>query len=130
MKYQIYPLDNQLPLCTIVCTVTVQWTYDKFIFIVLFTAPESEWQMVLVEIEKILCNNSLIHLFVIWYVSACNWPPLEQYFIQINKTLSVLFLVTIYVLHNVVQVFNKYAQQLLNPSVISHIVAWETLSHN
>jgi len=47
--------------------------------------------------------------------------------IQINKTLSVLFLVTMYVLHNVVHVFNKCTPQLLNPSVISHIVARETL---
>jgi len=65
VKYQIYPLDSQIFLYTTVCTVKVQLTYDKFIFNVLVTEPESEWQIVLVEIEKNLCNNSLIHLFII-----------------------------------------------------------------
>jgi len=35
--------------------------YDKFIFTVLVKEPKSEMQMVLMEMEKILCNQSLIH---------------------------------------------------------------------
>jgi len=64
VKCQIFPLDNQLSLCTIVCTVKGQLTYDKFVFTVLVKEPKSEMQMVLMEMEKILCNQSLIHSFV------------------------------------------------------------------
>lgn len=60
VKCQIVPLDNQLSLCTTVCTVEGQLTYYKFVFTVLVTEPKSEKQKVLVEMEKKLCNHSLI----------------------------------------------------------------------
>lgn len=52
VKCKIFPLDNLLSLCTIVATVEGQLTYDKFTFTVLVTEPESELQMVLMEMEK------------------------------------------------------------------------------
>jgi len=64
VKYQIFPLDNHLSLCTIVCAVEGQLTYYKFVFAVHVTEPKSKKKMVFVEMEKILCNHSLIHLFV------------------------------------------------------------------
>jgi len=48
--------------------------------------------------------------------------------IQINKILRVLFLGTMYGLRSVLHVFNKWTPQVLKPSVVSHIVARETLS--